>query len=180
MKEIVLATKDEKILLEEGPLLVSDRRIYISGSGKINSKNIKKIKIIQLKSLSALRVLLDKRPVFLVCALIFLLLGLCSGGVFLYLYLAKDLLINKIGIYLLSGLGLGLLLFILFIILYGTKRDKVIWFEYPNNLINKPTKIVFKHLKYKRFKEIISIIFTQIDHLENQNNKIDIDSQLIY
>lgn len=57
-----------------------------------------------------------------------------------------------------------LVLSLLFLTLYFSIRKKVVWFEYPTNIL-KPTKVVFKNVKKRYFQDLVSAIFSACDKI---------------
>ena len=69
MKEQVLATKDEIIVRDLYPILVSNKRIYIVNGKKRKFRKIETKKIIQLDKISAVRYQFSKNKLLLALSL---------------------------------------------------------------------------------------------------------------
>lgn len=162
MKEQVLATKDEIIVRDLYPILVSNKRIYIVNGKRRNFRKIETKKIIQIDKISAIRYQFSKNKLFLALFLIFFFFTLGVAGGITYFFLFDKTMFDLIMPILIGSSATFFALSLLFLILYLLIRKKVVWFEYPTNVL-KPTKIVFKNVKKKYFQDLVSAIFTACD-----------------
>lgn len=166
MKEQVLATKDEIVVRDLYPVLVSNKRVYIVNGKYRKFKRVSTKKIIQIDKISAIRYQFAKHKLLCVLGFVFMIFTLLAGGIFAYLFFNDKEMLDKIAQYLIFGAAGTLLVSLFFFLLYGLCRKKVIWFEYPTN-IAKPTKIVFKRAKRKDFNDLVSAIFASCDKLSS-------------
>lgn len=164
MKEQILATKDEIIVRDLYPILVSNKRIYIVNGKKRNFKKVETKKIIQIDKISAVRYQFSKNKLLLTLSLIFLFFTLGVGGGIAYFFLYDKTMFDLIKPILIGCATAFLVLSFLFLILYLTIRKKVVWFEYPTNIL-KPTKVVFKNVKKRYFQDLVSAIFSACDKI---------------
>ena len=163
MKEQILATKDEMVIRDLYPLLVSNRRLYIVGGGNKKFKSVKTQKIIELDKISAVRYQMGKNKTYRMLGILFLILGLISAGAIgLIYYFQKELFDQTLVPLIILG-GTMAFLSIVFFIVYAAVTSRVLYIEYPTNLENKPTRIVFKSVKNKEFISFISSLFEAID-----------------
>ena len=172
MKEQVLVSNDEIIVSDLYPVLVSNKRIYIVRGIRRSFKRFRKRKVIQLDKLSAVRTLYGKDNSLLGYFFLFFILTLVSGGLLVFLYFTKNNLFSTLKWPLCIATGVLLFLAILFMILYCSIRTKIIWLEYPNNMNNKPTKIVYRHARKRDFKDLVRAIFVSIDSAKTKVNEI--------
>ena len=87
MKELVFATKDEIIVRDLYPILVSNKRIYIVNGKKRKFRKIETKKIIQIDKISAVRYQFSKNKLLLALSLIFLFFTLGVGGGIAYFFM---------------------------------------------------------------------------------------------
>lgn len=165
MKEQILASKNEIIIRDLYPFLVSDKRLYIVKSRKKSLKSVRTNKIIQLDKITSIRYQLGKYAILQTLFILMLFLTIAASGLLTYLfYTNKDLFENlKLG-----GLIAGISFFVLsvsFLLAYILSNKKIIWIEYPTNLSTIPTKVVLNHVKMKEFYELIHSIFNAIDNI---------------
>lgn len=165
MKEQELANKDEIVMGELFPITISDKRIYIVNKKRKKSRSIILNKIIQLDKISAIRTSNEKRLSFRNLGILFLILTLAAMGLFAFLYFQNKALLDQIVLYLIVGIAASFLFSFLFFLLFGLKRTKTIWIEYPTNINNLPTKVIFKKAKTVEFNNLVNTIFNAIDNL---------------
>lgn len=163
MKEQSLISNDEVILRDVYPVLVSNKRIYIVKGFKKSFKSLNKRKIIQIDQVSAVRSVYRKNGSFLSSAILFFVLALVAGGLLGYLYISKNSLFDTLKLPGIIACSALLFLFFLFIILYASIRTKVLWIEYPNSYLNKPTKVAFRHVSKHEFRSLVQSIFVAMD-----------------
>ena len=176
MKEQVLATKNEIIIRDLYPILVSDKRLYIVKCKNRKFKSLKVNKIIQLDKISSLRYSYKKNKVFQVISILSFILSIAISFVLFYTFYKQKELFSQIKTICLWLELNFLFIFVLFLILALTIKKKTLWIEYPTNL-NRPTKIVFKNASKKQFVELVKSIFSAIDGYriikEEHNKNID-------
>lgn len=169
MKEQVLASEDELVMGELYPITVSNKRIYIVSQKKKKSKSILTNKVIQLDKVTAIRYSNQKNLTFKTFGIIFLVLMFIILAASVFLYFQNKALLDKIILYLIISATTTFLLSFIFFLLYFLKRIKTIWIEYPTNINNLPTKVIFKKAKASDFNNLIKAIFTSIDKLTQVN-----------
>ena len=133
MKFDLLATKDEIIVRDLFPIVVSNRRVYVcSGSRTRYSRSYVK-RIIEIESITSVRFQLTKNPFLKFMAFLCLIISILGASLAVYSYITTKSFTGDLFLYGAIGFGVGLLLFILFLIAYLKKRKKIIWIEYPSN-----------------------------------------------
>jgi hypothetical protein len=169
MKEQLLATKDEVIVRDLYPIIVTNRRLYICEGKKKNFSSVSIKRIIQIDKITAIKYHLIKRPFLKTLALLsFFFAILC--GVLAFYNKFHEPVSEEMFMYGLYGLGGFLTLFVLFLILYATLRIKIIWIEYPTNL-DHSSYAVYKKGALKAFQDLVSAVFEVSDKLKETTQK---------
>ena len=119
MKEQILATKDEIIVRDLYPILVSNKRIYIVNGKNRKFKKVETKKIIQIDKISAVRYQFSKNKLLLTLSLIFLFFTLGVGGGIAYFFLYDKTMFDLIKPILIGCATAFLVLSFLFLILYS-------------------------------------------------------------
>jgi hypothetical protein len=165
MKFDLLATKDEIIVRDLFPIVVSNRRVYVcSGSRTRYSRSYIK-RIIEIESITSVRFQLTKNPFLKFMAFLCLIISILGASLAAYSYITTKSFTGDLFLYGAIGFGVGLLLFILFLIAYFKKRKKIIWIEYPSNFAH-PTKVIYERIQLKDFEELVTAIFEAKDKLK--------------
>ena len=170
MKKKFLISEDEIILSELERITLTNRRFYYTRGKKNRGGTSNYMTIIQLDKISSVTLRLIKKPVFISLFIVFLLISLVIGGLYLYLLKNDPEQLVSIQMPLLIGAGVSLLLSIIFLIVFFVKRNKAVIIEYISTM-DKPLKIIFKKSRLKAFKALIVSIFKAIDDLpQNKEN----------
>ena len=180
MKDQVLATKDEVVIRDLFPIIVSNRRVYVYSGVKSGTKNVTVKRIIELEDITSVKYSLVEYPILKVFGVIFLILALGCLGTYLYNTFVEAILSDDNAIYLLIGLGVSALFSIIFFASYKSKRNKTILIEYPSNM-STPTKVVYQHISLNDFNNLVSSIFEYKDKLKEKiviNNSSNQDLEI--